>query len=38
MKLHKYIGGVLAIGLALGSASCSEDFLDENLETSYNTQ
>lgn len=38
MKLNKFLGGALALGLAMGGSSCASDFLDEHLDTSYNTQ
>ena len=37
MKLNKFIVGAMAMGLALGATSCASDFLDEHLDTSYNT-
>lgn len=37
MKINKYLVGVLATGALMGTTACSESFLDEKLDTSYNT-
>ncbi|MBO5456891.1 MAG: RagB/SusD family nutrient uptake outer membrane protein [Muribaculaceae bacterium] len=37
MKINKYLVGVLATGALIGTTACSESFLDEKLDTSYNT-
>ena len=37
MKFNKYIAGILAFGALMSLTSCSSDFLDETLDTSYNT-
>lgn len=37
MKFNKYFVGLLAASAILGNTACSSDFLDEKLDTSYNT-
>ncbi len=37
MKFNKYFVGILAASAILGNTACSSDFLEEKLDTSYNT-